>query len=389
MTDFKIRRGRYDQLFDENGDLRRKNIVLELGCWYLCTDEAWLFLCVENSDGSLDLKQINQPTGVNRPTTSPDIGDGSGDQLVNSIIYAEINENGELVVYYADSTSEVLGTVIGKDGKDGKDGLVTSVKIGKTFYEHTDGVITLPEFATTEFVEAAVNNIVIPEVNLENYYTKSETSSAITTAVAKKANTIPFSVDRYVTKPFGSFSEGDNVNGLTITEFLTRLLGLTEGIEEPVEDIVTKILANELSIYQADSTGLLSKVIFTYNQLTETDAAQKPTQAGFYQIIDDQGQVLESGYHQFTTDNPDYPYMIALPEEIDFYTQIRVQKYDDGLLQEWVPETLNLETDPDVLQTFFSEVFGVDAPKAPAGHRLWVALEKANDTSIYRLTIIV
>ena len=124
MTDFKIRRGLYDQLFDENGDLLRDGVVLEEGCWYLCTDKAWLYLCVENADGELDLKLINKAvTAVNRPSMAPGgSNDSTSDSLVNSVIYTDINEAGKLVVYYADGTSEVLGSVVGKDGEPGAPG---------------------------------------------------------------------------------------------------------------------------------------------------------------------------------------------------------------------------------------------------------------------------
>ena len=57
MTDFKIRHGLYSALFPD-GQLS-KNIILENGCWYICTDTADLFLASENADGVLTLKQIN------------------------------------------------------------------------------------------------------------------------------------------------------------------------------------------------------------------------------------------------------------------------------------------------------------------------------------------
>ena len=39
-----------------------------------------------------------------------------------SIAYAEINENGELILVYEDGSTQSVGVVVGKDGKDGKDG---------------------------------------------------------------------------------------------------------------------------------------------------------------------------------------------------------------------------------------------------------------------------
>lgn len=109
MTDFKIRRGLYNQLFSEDGILLRDSVVLELGCWYLCTDRALLYLCIENADGQLDLKQINAPA-ENRPTTGVLPDDGS-DDLAGVIIDAFVNEaTGMLHLVFADETEAELVT---------------------------------------------------------------------------------------------------------------------------------------------------------------------------------------------------------------------------------------------------------------------------------------
>ena len=39
-----------------------------------------------------------------------------------SILNTEINDDGELVIYYSDGSEKNLGVVVGKDGKNGKDG---------------------------------------------------------------------------------------------------------------------------------------------------------------------------------------------------------------------------------------------------------------------------
>ena len=72
MVDFKIRRGLSTTLFLETGELNPR-LVIEEGCWYLCTDTAELYLGVLDDSG-LTLKQINGPHNVNRPTLSPDDG---------------------------------------------------------------------------------------------------------------------------------------------------------------------------------------------------------------------------------------------------------------------------------------------------------------------------
>lgn len=69
MVDFKIRRGPSTVLFSEPGVINPK-LVIEEGCWYLCTDTAELFLGVLK-DGELTLKRING-------NTSGGSGSGSG-----------------------------------------------------------------------------------------------------------------------------------------------------------------------------------------------------------------------------------------------------------------------------------------------------------------------
>ena len=58
MQDFKIRRGLSTLLFSEPGVINPK-LVIEEGCWYLCTDTAELFLGI-STNGKLSLKQINE-----------------------------------------------------------------------------------------------------------------------------------------------------------------------------------------------------------------------------------------------------------------------------------------------------------------------------------------
>jgi hypothetical protein len=62
MTDFKIRRGLSTVLFTEPGVVNPR-LVIEEGCWYLCTDTAELFLGVL-AEGVLSLKRINEKSAT-------------------------------------------------------------------------------------------------------------------------------------------------------------------------------------------------------------------------------------------------------------------------------------------------------------------------------------
>lgn len=61
MIDFKIRRGPSTTLFKSPGVVDPR-LLIEEGCWYLCTDTAELYLGGYSSSGELTLKQINSQT---------------------------------------------------------------------------------------------------------------------------------------------------------------------------------------------------------------------------------------------------------------------------------------------------------------------------------------
>lgn len=150
MTDFKIFRAKSSELFP-HGELNSR-LIIEEGCWYLCTDTAELFLGVLEEDEYV-LKQINHPDVANRPSFAPDHDDEDGGTS-SRIIGAYIDEtSGELFIIFSDGTEESLGKVVGDAGKDG---LVTSIKIGDTVYEHADGLIELTDIATVDYIESRI-----------------------------------------------------------------------------------------------------------------------------------------------------------------------------------------------------------------------------------------
>jgi hypothetical protein len=59
MVDFKIRRGHSSVLFTAPNVINPR-LLIEEGCWYLCTDTAELFLGVLTDAGELTLKRINE-----------------------------------------------------------------------------------------------------------------------------------------------------------------------------------------------------------------------------------------------------------------------------------------------------------------------------------------
>ena len=383
MTDFKIKQGLYDQLFTAPNVLNPK-VVVELGCWYLCTDTADLFLGTTDNAGELVLKRINGESTKDQPTNTPSSGSG---ELEPGLIGAYIDdETGELYIIFSDGTEESLGVVVGKPG------VTPSIQIGNTFYEHTDGIIKLPDFATKDFVINQISNSLKPA----------------------EANKVLFTTSQIVTKPIGDFTQDEDIQGLTIAQVFAKLLGLKTpdhvhnfingkcecGEEDPtyvppsdtppatIAEAIEQFKNGKLIYYQADKSGDLVPVPANYLTLNAESYAGQVTQAGFYQVLNNDGQVVESGIHQFTASNINVPYMIALPEVINFSTDILVKQCDiNGLTGAWQTVTLALESDPDFISDFFINALGTVVPSVAPGYKLWLGAGHSNDGSIYRLVI--
>lgn len=92
---------------------------------------------------------------------------------------------------YEDFTSEQLEALRGPQGEigpegpqgeAGKDGLTVAVKVGETLYEHREGIITLPTFASETFVKEAIAEAELndKEVDLSGYATKDDLNGLAT-----------------------------------------------------------------------------------------------------------------------------------------------------------------------------------------------------------------
>jgi hypothetical protein len=77
---------------------------------------------------------------------------------------------------------------------------------------------------------------------------------------------------------------------------------------------------------------------------TKATAQEEPTEFGFYQIINEAGEVVESGYQELTADNPNVPYIIALPKDVNFNTMVTTQTYNE-LEGKWTNDSLEMSND--------------------------------------------
>ncbi|MBQ7760846.1 MAG: trypsin-like peptidase domain-containing protein [Clostridia bacterium] len=104
-----------------------------------------------------------------------------------SIKSTDINELGELIIYYTDGTFENLGVVVGKegeqgaqgvagnDGKDGKDGANGKDGIdGKDGVNGADGSITIIDGSSTDATQIAISKCLLNSVSIGCTFTKIE-----------------------------------------------------------------------------------------------------------------------------------------------------------------------------------------------------------------------
>lgn len=178
--EFNIQRGLSKELFpaELNGEIN-PNIIIEDGCWYLCTDTAELFLGVAAGD-TVTLKRINADT---------DQGE-SIDPEVFEALRAEVNAVKASLAEYAKKsdiptdyvTKATLGDYALKSDITGK------ADIDHTHEEYADKEHTHDEYITGQ--------------TLTNYYNKEEVTELIPSLDGyAKTSDIP-SLEGYATKDF-------------------------------------------------------------------------------------------------------------------------------------------------------------------------------------------
>lgn len=210
----------------------------------------------------------------------------------------------------------------------------------------TPEIPSINGLASEEYVDSVIAGIDYPTVDLSNYALKAE--------VNVKANDVPFTRSKLIANAIGNFSAGEDVKGLTVAEILAKLLGLTDGAMP--DGIIEEIVAYAIPMYSVTSEGILAEIPYSYLKLTAETSTDKPTTSGFYQIVDNSGKVIESGYQEIQTFSNDIYYVIALPKEIDYNTMITIKGYNTTL-DVWTDEVekFAMTSDPSQVEMLCSE----------------------------------
>jgi hypothetical protein len=130
---------------------------------------------------------------------------------------------------------------------------------------------------------------------------------------------------------------------------------------EVPDSVVEEIISKELPMYSIDYDGNVTSKEFeivTFNSREE--ANQAPTESCFYQVKDENGEIIESGYQDMQIVNDEMYYIVALPKSVDYNSNmVKMQAYDDEE-QLWVEYTkLPLTSDPEIVASCCDEA-GVD-----------------------------
>jgi len=250
---------------------------------------------------------------------------------------------------------------------------------------------------------------------LEDYIKKAELSEELNTYATdgEVEDAVTFTTDKFVTNAFGDYAVGDSVKGHTITAVLAKLLGLVDNMpqrpsggelpddpqpdeperpEEPeqpddFDSITDAIIANKTPMYSVDNTGNIIAVSYENVIIYAADEPiAQPTEFGFYQIVGESGDVTEAGYQELTAENPDVPYIIALPSGIDFNTMVTVQTYD-SLENKWKNDSFEMSNDLEVITGICDEL-GIDISHIDAdAYTIWADLEAGPTGKIHRFII--
>lgn len=254
-------------------------------------------------------------------------------------------------------------------------------------------------YATKQYVTDAIETHegIAKKTEVEEVKTKLETE--VIPVVTVKADEVPFTDSKIVNKTIGGFT-GDgteDIKGWTIAKILAKLLGVAD---EPGEDpevpdadntIVGQIIKETIPMYQLSADGVLKELTYTdvITISAEDDAKvpqTKPTVSGFYKILDTEGNGIEYGYQQVQTKIPDVPYMIALPDIINYQEHVSIEVYDD-ITNSWKTTTLAMTADAEEIAEI-CDMEGCLVPEAPDGYTLWVSTKPVySSTAIYRLII--
>lgn len=262
MIDFNILHGLSTELFSAP-EVVNPDLIIEEGCWYLCTDTAELYLGVKNdTTGEFALKKINHAEEAIDPS-------------VIELLNVEINKVKESLNDYAKKTDLPDVSNFITEAEVGAKGYLTAQDINnKAEKEHTHTLAEItdyeaPDFtgyATEEYVDGQIAGIKIP--SLEGYAKTSDIPTNVSqlnndagyiTDISSKADVNHKHDDLYDAKGAAEAVKNELLNGAGDAYNTLKELGeLIDGNQDAI-DALEKVAAGK-----ADKEH-----VHSYNDLTD------------------------------------------------------------------------------------------------------------------------
>lgn len=149
------------------------------------------------------------------------------------------------------------------------------------------------------------------------------------------------------TQAVGGITVGTTITNWSLTKLIQSMLfGITT--DEPTYDSVTEeIIATEAKTYSQDANGNLVETPFVLKTMTAEEAALAANESCFYQITDENGEVIESGYQEATVYQEEDFLTVALPNSV---TNFIIKMYNDDI-SDWQEVNWKLEPVEEAKQT--------------------------------------
>ena len=229
MIDFNIQRGPSSVLFSEPGVINRR-LIIEEGCWYLCTDSAELFLGVRLEDDTLTLKRINAEAQENNSEYAEIIEALRGE--INAI-KASLNE------YAKKSELPDVSNFVTETELENK-GYLTEHQDLKDYAKKSE-IPNIDGLASEQYVNEAIAGINIPTPDLDDYYTKTEVDEALQNV---SVNLEGYATEQFVTDEIAKVNIPDTSDFITMQDVEDKkyLTAVPEGYatESFVHEMIAK-----------------------------------------------------------------------------------------------------------------------------------------------------
>lgn len=293
--------------------------------------------------------QLENDAGFLTTGTLPDFV--TPEEIQDLVTLAEVEEEGFIKSIPDEYITETELTNYGYVTEDSLNqrNFITDVSnkadVGHTHsYNELTDTPTIPSIdglATEQYVNDAIANIDVPTVDTTNLLTKDEA----TTLLATKANDVPFADDYRVGTALGEFVVDESLQGMTIVQILTKLLGLTQyvapsdNVAEGSSAVVTELVTTQATTYMLGEDGTPVENTYEYRVMTTEEAkVDNQEESFFYQIVDEETGLVESGYQIATVYQENDYLTVYIPESI---TQFHVEEYS-ALAGDWSTPTWRL-----------------------------------------------